>query len=152
MVKKLVIYFSIFSFIILISGLFASRNNPPIENKVTWDSDETKEQFMISCANCHSNETKWPWYSYVGPVAFVVAHNVNEGREHFNISNSNMGEFHEAAEEVMENHMPPSDYLLLHSEASIEGEKKRRFVNGLLKTFGGKIDHDFNENKEGYNN
>jgi hypothetical protein len=58
MVKKLVIYFSIFSFIILISGLFASRNNPPIENKVTWDSDETKEQFMISCANCHSNENK----------------------------------------------------------------------------------------------
>jgi hypothetical protein len=145
--KKFATYLSIFLFIILISGLFSPRSNPPIQNTISWDSEETKEQFMISCANCHSHETKWPWYSYIGPVAFLVTHNVNEGREHFNISNSDMGDSHKAGEEVIEDQMPPSDYLLIHSEANLEGEIKKRFVKGLLKTFGGKIDQNFDEHK-----
>ena len=39
-----------------------------------------------SCYDCHSNETNWPWYSYVAPVSFMVAGDVEDGRKSLNFS------------------------------------------------------------------
>ena len=115
--------------ITMLSGLFVPRSNPPIENTVIWDSQATQDQFMKSCVDCHSNETQWPWYSYIGPTAFLVWNNVNEGREHFNISMADMGESDESGEEVTMGAMPPSDYLLLHNDASMNAaERERRLL------------------------
>lgn len=136
--KKIILWTSLLVVsAILLSGLFASRTNPTVENEVAWDSASTREQFMKSCADCHSHQTRWPWYSHVGPVAFLVSHNVQEGREHFNVSSRRMGEPHEAAEEVLEGEMPPRDYLLLHPEAALDDAKRKEFAQGLSKTFGG---------------
>lgn len=137
MKKKILFASLVLVLAVIASGLFAKRSNPHVENEVAWDSSQTRDQFMKSCADCHSHETKWPWYAYVGPSAFLVAHNVEEGREHFNVSRRNMGESHEAAEEVMEGEMPPRDYLLLHPEAALSPEQKRSFAKGLRATFGG---------------
>jgi len=41
---------------------------------------------QTSCASCHSEQTVWPWYSYVAPVSWLVAHDVHDGREHLNFS------------------------------------------------------------------
>jgi heme-binding protein len=38
------------------------------------------------CRDCHSNDTKWPWYSNVAPVSWFVIDHVNHGRSHFNYS------------------------------------------------------------------
>jgi hypothetical protein len=39
-----------------------------------------------ACRDCHSNETRWPWYSGVAPVSWFVVDHVNHGRSHFNYS------------------------------------------------------------------
>ena len=39
-----------------------------------------------SCNDCHSNKTRWPWYSNVAPVSWFVIDHVNEGRENLNFS------------------------------------------------------------------
>ena len=39
-----------------------------------------------ACRDCHSNETRWPWYSNVAPVSWFVIDHVNHGRSHFNYS------------------------------------------------------------------
>src|SRR5687767_12229671 len=39
-----------------------------------------------SCRDCHSNGTRWPWYSNVAPVSWWVIDHVNHGRSHFNFS------------------------------------------------------------------
>lgn len=39
-----------------------------------------------ACRDCHSNETRWPWYSNVAPVSWFVVDHVNHGRRHFNYS------------------------------------------------------------------
>ncbi len=126
----------------LLSGLFVPRNNPPIESAVAWDSPETQARFRTSCADCHSHETKWPWYSYIGPSAFLVWNNVTEGREHFNISLANMGDADEAGEEVAKGNMPPSDYLLLHGDAAMTAAERDAFAKGLVATFGQKSPRD----------
>lgn len=102
---------------------------------------------MKSCADCHSHETKWPWYSYVGPTAFLVTNDVREAREHFNISTPNMRHARDAAEEVRDGYMPPSDYLFMHDEARLQGEIRNSFASGLEKTFGGKNDRRNDEDE-----
>ncbi len=136
MKRKILFTLLFVAIIVVVSGLLAPRTNPPVENKVTWDSSVTEEQFRKSCADCHSNETKWPWYAYVGPSAFLMSHNVTEGREHFNVSMLPMGDADECSEEVLDGKMPPEDYLLLHPDASLDDSQRRAFAEGLKSTFG----------------
>mgnify|MGYP000191266706 CR=1 FL=1 len=39
-----------------------------------------------ACNDCHTNTTKYPWYSNVQPVGFWLNHHTNEGKEHLNFS------------------------------------------------------------------
>lgn len=112
------------------------HNNPPVTNQVQWDSDFTKETFYNACADCHSNETKWPWYSNIAPVSWLVQSDVEKGRRHFNISLADgMGEAGEAYEEVERDNMPLPIYLPLHSEARLDNDQKQKFIAGLKATF-----------------
>jgi mono/diheme cytochrome c family protein len=124
-----------------------NHTNPKVLAEVKWDSPKTKEIFMKACGDCHSNETKWPWYSKIAPLSWSIFHHVEEGREHFNVSmwgqqEKNDGD--EAAEEVEEGEMPLKSYLIAHPEARLSDEEKKVFIEGLKATFGEEKDehHD----------
>ncbi len=125
--------------LVLVAQVFAStgRTNPPVENQVAWDSPQTQELFSRACADCHSNETKWPWYSKIPPASWLVVHDVNEGREKFNISAQDMGEADDAAEAVLEGEMPMKIYTVMHPEARLTPAERQALAQGLQKTFGG---------------
>jgi len=114
--------------------------NPPVIAEPAWDSPQTKETFYRVCGNCHSNTTSWPWYSSIAPVSWLIRYDVDEGREHFNVSmwkrqDANKG--HDAAEELREGEMPPWFYVIGHPEARLSDTEKARFVLGLTATFDG---------------
>ena len=111
--------------------------NPPATGEVTWANDETRDLFAAACADCHSNETAWPWYSRVAPMSWLVASDVGEGRNAFNVSvSSGLADADDAAETVEDREMPPLPYLLLHPGARLTPEERARFVAGLEATFG----------------
>jgi len=112
--------------------------NPAVTQGVAWDSPRTEELARRACYDCHSNETKWPWYAHVAPVSWLVSHDVHEGREHLNFSEWDKEQRHaaDAAHEVEEGEMPLRIYTLLHPEARLEGAAKDHLVEGLKKTFG----------------
>jgi hypothetical protein len=56
-----------------------------LESKVQIDS-RVATILNRSCADCHSNRTRWPWYSNVAPVSWFVIGHVNEGRRDLNFS------------------------------------------------------------------
>lgn len=115
------------------------HTNPPVLSQPQWDSPRTQELFNRSCADCHSNETRYPWYSHVAPVSWLVAHDIDEGREHFNISMLGVqkkNEAKEAAGEVREGEMPMWIYTLTHPEARLSDTEKQELISGLEKTFG----------------
>ena len=141
MIKKIGVGIGILWLLASVGSAF-SKSNPPVENQVKWDSKKTEELFYRACADCHSHETKWPWYSNIAPVSFPVIHHVNEGREHFNISAKNMGESYEAAEELEEGEMPEGSYLIMHPEADLSTEEKKLLIAGLKKTFGTEDEHE----------
>jgi hypothetical protein len=65
------------------------RTNPPsraIDSLHAKTPPEIKAILDRSCRDCHSNETHWPWYSYVAPASWLVTKDVTHGREHLNYS------------------------------------------------------------------
>jgi len=115
--------------------------NPPVVAEPAWDTPQTRTLFMRACGDCHSNETKWPWYSRVAPVSWLVAYDVAEGRENFNASNwgqQKRNKGYDAAEEVEEGDMPPGIYLPAHPEARLSADEKKSLIAGLKATFGTK--------------
>lgn len=117
---------------------FGDRTNPPVTQEPAWDSPRTRELAKRACFDCHSNETVWPWYSYVAPVSWLVLHDVEEGREHLNFSEFDrpQKDAHEAAEQVEMGEMPLPIYLPTHPEARLTDAETQELIAGLKATFG----------------
>ena len=62
-----------------------SRTNPPITQDVAAPPD-VEMVLRRGCYDCHSNETRWPWYAHLAPVSWLVIHDVNRGRRQVNFS------------------------------------------------------------------
>jgi hypothetical protein len=82
-----------------------------------------------SCNDCHSNKTRWPWYSRVAPVSWLVIDHVNHGRSHLNFSEWGHLDRREAADmlgvickEVKSGTMPLSSYTPLHPGSKLSAE------------------------------
>jgi hypothetical protein len=123
------------------------RTNPPIVSQPKWDSPETKALAERACFDCHSNETKWPWYSIVAPVSWLVSKDVVEGRAKLNFSEWGVqkgeaseegegGEPDEIAEQVEKGDMPLPYYLITHPEARLTSAETKALIAGLNATFG----------------
>ncbi len=102
-----------------------SRANPPVTQEIDAP-DEVMAVLRRSCYDCHSNETRWPWYSYVAPVSWRVAGHVDHGRANLNFSEwdtyddaQRRHHIEECYEEVSQGYMPLSDYLGMHPEAEL---------------------------------
>lgn len=114
------------------------HQNPPVTAEPAWDAAETRALFFRACRDCHSNETVWPWYSSVAPLSWLVAHDVEEGRSHFNVSTWGPESEHgdDAAGELEEGEMPLWFYLPLHPEARLPDSERAALIRGLEATFG----------------
>lgn len=117
------------------------RANPPIVAEPSWDAPSTRALFARACADCHSHETRWPWYAHVAPASWLVTRDVREGREHFNVSEWGLdrrNEGDEAAEMLAEGEMPLRAYLLAHPGARLSDVERAELTRGLEATFGRK--------------
>ena len=85
-----------------------------------------------SCNDCHSHQTRWPWYSNVAPVSWYVVEHVDEGRGELNFSDwaqyspdEQQSMLKHICGEVKSGSMPLKSYLRLHPEAALSGEDVR---------------------------
>jgi hypothetical protein len=106
-----------------------SRSNPPVTADLVAP-DNVRAILRRSCYDCHSNESTWPWYAYVAPVSWFIAHDVNEARRHLNFSTwadrpDKLEKLKEEIwEEVEEGEMPLPNYLRVHSDAKLSAEDR----------------------------
>jgi hypothetical protein len=84
-----------------------------------------------ACANCHSEQVRWPWYSYVAPASWLLERDVAEARAHMNLSR--WGRYTRAEQEVLlsaigavvrTGEMPPVRYQILHPEARLSPDER----------------------------
>ena len=112
--------------LVLIQLVPVDRENPPVETELDAPA-EVLSLLRRSCYDCHSHETEWPWYSYVAPASWLVAKDVDEGREYLNFSTWNAYDaekrrhlIEEIWEEVEAGEMPLWFYLPLHPSARLD--------------------------------
>jgi hypothetical protein len=101
------------------------RGNPPVEAE-TPAPEHVRSILQRSCYDCHSNETRWPWYAYVAPISWQVAQDVSEAREKLNFSTWNAysakkraTRFKNISKEIKKEKMPLGNYLWLHPDARL---------------------------------
>ncbi|GBD09038.1 hypothetical protein HRbin22_01285 [Candidatus Thermoflexus japonica] len=120
------------------------RTNPPVRAVVSWDSPQTQVLWQRACADCHSNETRWPWYTAIAPASWLTALHVNEGRQALNLSELDLARLsparkarlaEEIAQVIRNGSMPPADYLLTHPEARLTDLEKELLIQGIQETF-----------------
>jgi hypothetical protein len=87
---------------------------------------EATKIIQTSCADCHSNSTKYPWYSEIAPASWYLAQHVKEGKENLNFSEwttynkDQQAHILKDIKEVLnEREMPLKSYLLIHKEAKL---------------------------------
>ena len=114
-----------------------AHDNPAVTGTPRWDSARTAQLFNDACADCHSNQTNWKWYSNVAPSSWLVQRDVDEGRAKLNLSewDKPQDEIDEAGEAVEEGSMPPWQYKLLHGSARLSDGEKKELADGLRRTF-----------------
>ena len=81
-----------------------------------------------SCYDCHSDETRWPWYSRVAPISWLITHDVQHGRSDLDFSRWSIDPIREPTpqqrfrwmcRDVRRGIMPPRVYLLAHPRARL---------------------------------
>lgn len=120
------------------------HDNPPVQTPITWDSEQTRQLVYSTCMDCHSNETTWPWYSYIAPSSWLTSLHVRDGRQQLNLSEmDSMPAFQRAnvaenmANQIRSGSMPPKDYLILHPDARLTDEQKEQLIQGLEASLSG---------------
>jgi len=88
-----------------------------------------------SCYDCHSYETKWPWYSYIAPVSWSVVGNVNAARDRLNFSDWPHDDtrrvrkrWRHIADEIQNGEMPLPGYTWMHSRARLNAQQRAELV------------------------
>lgn len=115
----------VFVLVLAMQVVPVTRENPPVTGALTAPPG-IEATLRRACYDCHSNETVWPWYSRVAPASWLVAHDVNEGREHLNFStwtslppDDQRQRLDEIVEQVNRGAMPPGIYTPLHPDAHL---------------------------------
>jgi hypothetical protein len=89
-------------------------------------SPEVRRILEVSCYDCHSNHTTYPWYGHVQPVAWWLGRHVRQGKKELNFSEfatystkRKMKKMEELCDEVRDHAMPLKSYTWLHGEARL---------------------------------
>ena len=113
----------------------------------------TRQLIERSCKDCHSEATRYPWYSYVAPVSWLIDYDVQQGREHLNLSRweeysliRRERALSEIANQVRDGAMPLWQYTWIHRNTRLsnadadvifqwtQAERLRLILGGIEKS------------------
>ena len=135
----------VFLVLFLAAQLVQPKADPPRSTKqaAAWDSPGLDPRIANvlrrSCGDCHSNQTRWPWYARLSPVSWWLNKHVKEAQLHLNLSE--LTEFSDSDRDEISNEvefgsMPLKSYLLMHPAARVSAEERKllnAWANGTLK-------------------
>lgn len=97
---------------------------------------DVNEILVKACNDCHSNNTKYPWYNNIQPVAWWLNNHIEEGKRHLNFSDFSSGHIarqykrmKDCIKEVKEGDMPLDSYLWIHKDAELTDVEKQKLYD-----------------------
>lgn len=123
-------------------NISSEKSTNDITNKYAVPAS-VQEILKTSCYDCHSNNTVYPWYANIQPVAWWLADHVNEGKKELNFSEfltyspkKAHHKLEEVNEMVKEGEMPLQSYTIIHQNAKLSEPQKLEiasWADGLMK-------------------
>ena len=135
------------SFQILLVAFITIQFFRPTKNKAEGTSSnditklyavppEVQTILKTSCYDCHSNNTEYPWYSYVQPVAWWLNNHIVDGKKDLNFSEfasyrikRQYKKMEEINKLVKEDEMPLDSYLWIHKNSKLNTDQKLVIAN-----------------------
>ncbi|MGH7941725.1 MAG: heme-binding domain-containing protein [Limisphaerales bacterium] len=118
-----------------------ARTNPPVKTDfltATAAPPDVAAMFRAACYDCHSDQTRWPWYSRIAPVSWQVAADVNRGRHHVNLSewpadrpDLARKKIEDMSDAIDDGDMPIEKYTLIHKDARLTSQQRDRLTQWL---------------------
>jgi Haem-binding domain len=97
---------------------------------------DVKPILAKACNDCHSNNTRYPWYSNFQPVLWWLNDHILDGKKHINYDEYTHKplryQYHkmeETIEMVKEGEMPLNSYTWVHKDAKLTAEEKAKITN-----------------------
>ncbi|MFC5282750.1 heme-binding domain-containing protein [Pedobacter alpinus] len=144
MVKKILIVTAIF--LVLIQFVKSEKNiaEGAQPNAITTKyliPDSVQQILKVACYDCHSNNTKYPWYSAIQPVAWWLNDHVKDGKKHLNFdefTTYTLKRQDHKLEEVIETQedrwMPLESYSLIHGDAKLSETQRKVIIDWAKET------------------
>lgn len=89
-----------------------------------------------ACNDCHSNNTKYPWYAHIQPVHWWLNNHINEGKQHINYdeytNHALRYQYHkmeETIDMIKKGEMPLNSYTWIHKDAKLSEAEKTKIIN-----------------------
>lgn len=126
---------------VLIQFFPIDKNNPTATPKMDFlqikeTPEKTATLIRNSCYDCHSNESKYPWYSNIQPAAWFLKDHIIEARKELNFSTfatydkkRQVKKLKEAVEQLEKNEMPLDSYVILHPVAKLSAADKKIMID-----------------------
>jgi len=123
---------------VLLQFTSPQRTNPPVTRDMIITLNPpaaVAASLRAACYDCHSHETKWPLYARIAPSSWLVASDVNEGRQHLDLSvwpddPARAAKKLDSMNEVIDyREMPPKKYTLLHPEARLTEDQRKQMLD-----------------------
>lgn len=117
------------------------RTNKPVRTQDNFvdiykTSPQIREILKNACYDCHSDETKYPSYSYIAPISWVLKDHVNQGREHLNFSkwgtyNKDLttNALEKNIQTIKNYEMPMPSYIQYHPKANLTKKQREELEN-----------------------
>jgi hypothetical protein len=104
--------------------------------KIKNTKPEVAKLITSSCYDCHSDKTKYPWYSNIAPASWWLKNHINEGRKHLNFSifatyepQRQIHKMEECVEMLEKHEMPLESYYLGHQDAKLTDAQRQEMIN-----------------------
>ncbi len=134
------LFYILVIFLILIQFFRIDKTNPPINKGMDFIETKNTPEPMANlirsaCYDCHSHETRYPWYANVQPLAWLLEKHISDGRTHFNFSTFATYEpkrqahkLYEASELIESHEMPMESYIIGHPEAKLSDSQRKEII------------------------
>lgn len=99
-----------------------------------------KNKLLLSCYDCHSNNTRYPWYNKIQPVALFLENHVKDGKKELNFSEwdslsvrRKKSKFKAIIDQIKDDEMPLSSYTIIHNDAKFSDKEKQEMIQWMTQ-------------------
>ena len=123
-------------FLVVIQIFQPRRTNPNVANANSLKAhvrvpDDVYAALVHSCGDCHTDRTRWPWYSHIAPFSWVITDDVNQGRRHMDFEDWEAQQDPKQAndrlvdicQEIEKRGMPPFSYRVFHRDLQLKPQE-----------------------------